>query len=138
MFFFLKLNGSLILDFGKIFPNNIIKHQKVLNKKENAATPGQNQNKENKTPMLRSQRQKALRETKLQEIIAFSNPNTRQQYEIPTTSSRVEFLSSSRSEKAAPLKDTECKICHGKFTKQGIKRHLNSCRAKNPITSKKS
>jgi len=33
LFFFLKLNGSLILDFGKIFPNNIIKHQKVLNKK---------------------------------------------------------------------------------------------------------
>jgi hypothetical protein len=45
---------------------------------ENTATPGQNQNKENKTPMLRSQRQKALRESKL---------NTRQQYEIPTTTS---------------------------------------------------
>ena len=43
-----------------------------------------------------------------------------------------------RSEKAAPLKDTECKIYHEKFTKQGIKRHLNSCRAKNPLTSKKS
>ena len=55
-----------------------------------------------------------------------------QQYEIPKTSMNA------RSEKAAPLKDTECKICHGKFTKQGIKRHLNSCRAKNPITSKKS
>jgi hypothetical protein len=35
--------------------------------------------------MLRSQRQ-VLRESKLQEILAFSNPNTRQQYEIPKTS----------------------------------------------------
>jgi hypothetical protein len=32
---------------------------------ENTATPGQNQNKGNKTPMLRSQRQKVLRESKL-------------------------------------------------------------------------
>ena len=36
-----------------------------------------------------------------QEIIAFSNPNTRQQYEIPKTSMNA------RSEKAVPLKNTE-------------------------------
>jgi hypothetical protein len=36
LFFFLKLNGSLILDFGKIFPNNTIRHQKVFNKNVNA------------------------------------------------------------------------------------------------------
>ena len=69
---------------------------------ETTATPGQNQNKENKTPMIRIQRQNALRESKLQQIIAFSNPNTRQQYEIPKTSMNA------RSEKAVPLKDTEC------------------------------
>ena len=46
---------------------------------ENTASPGQNQNKENKTPMLRSQRQKALRESKLQEIILANNMKFRKQ-----------------------------------------------------------
>ena len=46
---------------------------------KNTATHGQNQNKENKTPMLRSQRQKALRESKLQEIILANNMKFRKQ-----------------------------------------------------------
>ena len=34
-------------------------------------------------------------------------------------------------------KNVECDICHGKFTKQGLTRHRNSCKAKNKASNNK-
>ena len=54
------------------------------------------------------------------------------QLEISATANNA----TSASKKPA-TKDVECDICHGKFTKQGLTRHRNSCKAKNKASNNK-
>jgi hypothetical protein len=90
-------------------------------------------NKENE-PIIdpKKAKKRANREAQYQRILSSSNPNNRPTYEIPATANNA----TSASKKPA-TKDVECDICHGKFTKQGLTRHQNSCKSKNKASNNK-
>ena len=95
------------------------------------------------SPNSLKKHKRQLKEKLIQKQIAFLSQKNSSSHRTATANPRHitvnvtlnENVNSKNSNKTNKVssKETECEICHEKFTKQGITKHTNSCRAKHNL-----